>query len=172
MHKTALFLSFCALTLVTGCATAESSSSGFCEARWYSTKSENPACYDLQLQLVEAASLGDVERIEELVNNGANVNGGAYQSLSALSAAASIGHERATIFLLRFGAEINRVQGMGHTALKSSVASRHRRVAQLLLENGADVCEDHDGSALDEAIQLGDQEMVDLLIRSGAADCG
>jgi len=164
------FLGLCVLIFATSCVT-NSDLSRQCDSRWYNTKSEDPHCYDLQLQLAEAASLGDVSQIKDLIDQGANVNGGAYQSLSALSAAASNGHEGATIFLLDSGAEINRVQGMGHTALKSAVGSQNPRVVQALIDKGADVCEDTDGSALDEAMRLGDQEVVDLLVRSGAQKC-
>ena len=62
--------------------------------------------------------------------------------------------------------------GTPHTALKSAVGSQNPRVVQVLIDKGADVCEDTDGSALDDAIRLGDQEVVNLLVRSGAQDCG
>jgi len=142
-----------------------------CEARWYATPSENQRCYDLQTQFAEAAWEGDIERMKKSIENGANVNGGAYQSLSALTAAASQGHDGAVLFLIQSGASINRVEGVGNTALKSAVANGRKRTIEILLENGANICENTESSALQYAIESDSAEVIDMLIRAGAKEC-
>jgi hypothetical protein len=68
-----------------------------CEARWYGSSSEDPQCYELQKLLSVAVGADDIVGIRAALEQGANVNGGYYQSLSALTAAASRGNILATL---------------------------------------------------------------------------
>jgi ankyrin repeat protein len=142
-----------------------------CEERWYNTPSENVRCYMLQEELSAAALAGDVPRIDEVLERGANVNGGYDQSLPVLEAAASNGRTEAVKRLIEKGANVNRVRGFGQTALKSAVYFNHIDVVRILLDKGADVCEKTETSAAQFAVQLGDAEMIDLLRNAGGLNC-
>lgn len=142
-----------------------------CDARWYGTPSEDERCYDLQMKLAEAADKGDIPAMKDAMSKGANVNGGAYQSLSALTAASYQGHHDAVLFLIQSGAKVNRVQGVGSTALKSAVVNGHKKTIEILLDNGADICESTESSALQYALESGNAEIIDMLIKAGAEEC-
>lgn len=141
-----------------------------CKGR-YNTSSDDPRCYELQKQLDAAAWAGDVSGIREAIRNGADVNGGFYQSLSALTAAASQGKDDAVELLIQSGAEINNVEGIGNTALKSAVSFGHKETVKILLENGADVCEKTESTALQYAIESDNTEIIDMLVKAGAKEC-
>lgn len=161
-----------ALISMAGCSDSKSGVLQGCDAQWHNSRSDNPYCYDLQLQLAESASVGDLAVIKSLIAKGANVNGGAYQSQSALTAAASSGHHDTVHYLVETGATVNRIEGVGNTALKSAAYYGHVQSALILLKNGADLCEATETSALDEAKRSGNDEMIDLLVRWGADKCG
>ncbi|HKP67762.1 MAG TPA: ankyrin repeat domain-containing protein [Pyrinomonadaceae bacterium] len=145
----ALALNSCYQSTVTG---DSSRSDKRCQARWYDGPSEDPRCFELQRRLAAAAWAGDVPEIKRSIDEGANVNGGAYQSLSALTSASDQGKDDAVKLLLELGADVNRVEGVGNTALKSAVSFGHLSTARILLDAGADVCEKTESSALQRRV--------------------
>jgi hypothetical protein len=144
---------------------------GACEPRWYESPSEEPRCYELQGRLDAAARAGDVAEIKKAVAEGANVNGGSYQSFSALTSASLRGHNDAVKLLLELGADVNRVEGVGSTALKSAVSSGHLETAAILLNAEANVCEKTEISALEISRQSSKPDLEQLLIQRGALKC-
>ena len=142
-----------------------------CEARWYSDPTDNPACFQLQKRLSEAARDGDLASVKELIQAGANVNGTAAPYFSPLNLASASGHNEIVELLVADGADTNRVEGIGNTALKSAVYFEHEKVVGTLLAHGADVCNNREMSALDYARTTGNEKILKLLIQAGAETC-
>lgn len=142
-----------------------------CKAIWYDSPADDPRCYELQKQLFDATVAGHMHGIETAIQNGANVNGGYYQSLPLLEVAASKGNNIVIEALIDAKANINRVRAFGQTALKTAVNSGHVDTVKILLEKGVDVCEKTENTALQLAIESGHAEIVSLLIDSGAKNC-
>ncbi len=88
-----------------------------CEARWYDYRLEDPRCYDLQERLAEAASKSDIPKMREALEQGANINGGYEQSMTALWYTAFAGESNAVWFLIDNGAKVNKMTDVGNTAL-------------------------------------------------------
>ncbi|KAJ6517624.1 hypothetical protein DFH09DRAFT_1098924 [Mycena vulgaris] len=87
--------------------------------------------------LYTAASLGHLEIIRLLVENGANTNA---KGGIALIAAARNGHYEAVRLLIAHGAEVNPtgLENRGVTALHVAAAGGHDEIARFLIEHGAD----------------------------------
>ena len=92
-------------------------------------------------EMIQAAEVGDHERIASLLKLGDNVNK-AYQSVYhevALWNASRNGHSECIELLLDSGANVNAFDGTGNTCLMLSAQYGHHDCVQLLLEKGADV---------------------------------
>jgi hypothetical protein len=144
-----------------------------CDPVWFTVPEENPQCYTLQERLSAAAISGDIPKIQDAIKDGANVNGGYYQSLPVLQQAAMEGRSEAVSYLIDAGASTNFVGDFGQTALTSAVYYGHKETAKVLLRRGADICACArvDPPVLEYAIKSGDQEMVDLLVSASVMNC-
>ncbi len=126
-----------------------------------------------QLDLFEAASAGDLDRLSELLAaDPASVGLRSGDGFTALHLAAFFGSEEAARLLVNRGADVDaRGQGwMTGTPLHSAAAGRHARVVQVLLEAGADPNARQSGgwTPLHSAARNGDVASVRLLVASGA----
>jgi ankyrin repeat protein len=127
--------------------------------------------------LIEAAKLGDVQYIELLLAQGAEVN--ATYGLTALQAAMFGNHHRAAEVLLRAGADPNTVSDYCFdTTLMAAVEKNDIDFVYTLLAHGVAVNQsfpDETGAnpawvsnALPLAVQIGNKDMVELLLACGA----
>jgi ankyrin repeat protein len=125
------------------------------------------------LDIVEAAAVGDLARVRELVT----VNRELAQTYSSdgfpvVALAATFGHIEVVTLLLSHGADINAVatNGSGYTALTGAISQRKSEIALLLLANGARA--DHrygpGWSPLHHAAMDGDLEVATMLLNHGA----
>lgn len=94
--------------------------------------------------LKTAASCGDLERVQQLVEKGADVNkqfpGPDAENSTALQTAAAYGYPDVVEFLLTKGADVNATNLNGFTALHFAAAFTGRKdVVELLIQHGADV---------------------------------
>ena len=128
--------------------------------------------YD-EKELIQAAEVGDHERIASLLRLGDNVNR-AYQSVyneMALWNASLNGHRECIELLLDSGANVNAMDANGNTCLMLSAQHGHHDCVQLLLEKGANV-NLYDQVSGRNAVYLAAKgchdECVDLLIKAGA----
>ncbi|MEX1262704.1 MAG: ankyrin repeat domain-containing protein [Actinomycetota bacterium] len=124
------------------------------------------------LDLFEAASFGDVERLTELLAiDSASVDARSGDGFTALHLAAFVGQVDAVQLLVTVGAEVD-ARGTGWmtgTALHSAASARHSEVVQVLLEAGADPIARQSGgwTPLHAAARNGDLTSVTLLLVAG-----
>jgi len=120
--------------------------------------------------LFRAAERGDVDRITELVDAGANVNARLDGDGSPLIAAARAGHEEAVRLLLDRGADPNiAVAGDGNPLIMAA-SEGHTAIVELLIDRGASIDQvvPGDENALIGASGAGSLSVVQLLVSRGA----
>jgi hypothetical protein len=109
-----------------------------------------------------ASLCGLLRSVEDLINNGADINaqGGAF--INALQAAIARGYAEIVQLLLDRGADINAQGGQLGNALQATTVHGNTKIVQLLLDNGADVNAQggHFGNALQAASAIGYTEIV------------
>ncbi len=88
------------------------------------------------LHMADAIMKGDLGRVKNFIEEGANVNAQTIIGEPPLSLAAKRGHEDIVQFLIAKGADINAIGKDGQTALHEA---KNRNVAELLIANGANV---------------------------------
>ena len=125
------------------------------------------------LSVFEAAALGDVRRLGELLDADAElVSAYAPDGFTPLQLAAFFGRPEAVGLLLERGAETDAVakNPMRVTALHSAAAARATGIVRMLLDNGADTNaqQERGFTALHAAAQHGDAELAELLLSHGA----
>ena len=120
--------------------------------------------------LAIASFLGLVHVVENLLNEGAEVN--AQDSLfgNALRAASLLGHYQVVQILLEKGADVGAQVDPYDNALRVASAKGYYQVVQILLEKGADVDAqvDHYNNALQAASERGRYQVVQMLLDAGA----
>jgi ankyrin repeat protein len=131
------------------------------------------AAHGARFDLWEAAALGDVARVQEIVGAAPHrVNSVAPDGFFALGLAAFFGHADVVAWLLDHGADINQAASNPPrvTALHGAVARRNVSLAAFLLKRGANpnVQQATGLAPLHEAAANGDVELVRLLVANGA----
>ncbi len=125
------------------------------------------------LNIFEAAVIGDNDRIEKILNEKPElVNAHAPDGFQPLGLAAFFGHLDLVECLLPRGAEVNAASknDLRVMPLHSAVANKQYGIAATLLARGAEVnaVQQDDFTPLMEAAQNGQLEMVKLLLTYGA----
>jgi ankyrin repeat protein len=128
---------------------------------------------DPTLDLFEAAALGRVDRVGQLVAaDPAAVTARSADGFTALHLASFFHHPATAALLVDAGADVDTVaeNPMRVTPLHSAVAVQAHEIAALLLERGAnpDAAQVGGFTALHSAAHRGDLEMIDLLLAYGA----
>jgi len=120
--------------------------------------------------LVEAARVGKVGRVKQLLSAGANVNGHDPNDVSALMAACFGGYLNIVKLLLRKGAEVDGSKRDGSTPLMFAAREGHVEIVNLLIDHGADVnAVTYRGhTALSVALGKGHADIADFLVKAGA----
>jgi uncharacterized protein len=93
------------------------------------------------LELHEAAALGQLQRVKELVENEpSHAKSYSPDGFPVLALAAVFGHLEVAEYLFGKGADVNAAatNGTGYNALTGAVASGHTAIVSWLLSNGAD----------------------------------
>lgn len=126
-----------------------------------------------QLTIFEAAAVGKLERVRELLASGSTqVNAFATDGFTSLGLAAFFGHLNVVELLLEKGADVNLAsRNAQHVMpLHSAVAHQHLAIAKALLAHGADVnaIQADNFTPLHEAAQNGQADMLHLLLTHGA----
>ena len=124
-------------------------------------------------QLMEAARGGQTERVQELLEAGADVNAKIEGNVTALMFAASEGHADTVRTLLEAGAEVDEKHSFtGASALDYAALAGHTEAVVALLEAGVDVdAKDRGGrTALMWAKRNGHTEIIELLKKAGVKE--
>ena len=114
-----------------------------------------------------AAVRGKAHIIDFLVRHHMNVNDKSFDNIPLLMASA-VGNEEAVGSLIQCGADVNVIDNYGKMAI--FYAAKHINIVKILVEAGADLeHQDLQGKTpLLEAIDVGNTEVVDFLVKSGA----
>jgi ankyrin repeat protein len=125
------------------------------------------------LDLPEAAAMGNLARVQELVEkNHASANSFSPDAFPVVALAAFLGHRDVVEYLAAQGADINiaATNGSGYNALTGAVTGGHTAVVQWLLEHGADANYRYSGgfSPLLTAAANGRLDIAKLLLAHGA----
>lgn len=89
--------------------------------------------------LHDAAKSGDLERVQELVVDGVDVNEGNVKGETPLIVASLEGQGEVANYLLQRGAELDATSSSGLSALHAAAYGGHADIARLLIAKGAEV---------------------------------
>lgn len=90
-----------------------------------------------ETELVEAAYKGDLKKMQDLLDKGANINGRGMDDWTALTVAAREGNTEVIQFLIQHKASVNEPEGGGNTPLYWARFGKHEIAADLLIQYGA-----------------------------------
>ena len=105
---------------------------------WYRAN-VNARTYYNDTPLINASSMGHIEIVEVLLNNGADVNAKNGCGNTALIIASENGHKEVVEMLLKKGAGLDANNWSYETALMTANENGHKEVVEMLLDYGADV---------------------------------
>jgi len=123
-------------------------------------------------ELLKASKFGYIEKVKELLKEGANVNTKDWwNGYTPLHYAADKGHAEIVKLLIEHGANVNVIDWwFGWTPLHKAACNGHIEVVKLLIDNGADInAKDVNGwTPLHWAANNGHIEVVKVLLEHGA----
>ncbi|KJV53659.1 shigella flexneri OspC family protein [Orientia tsutsugamushi str. Gilliam] len=124
----------------------------------------------VQLQLLKAVLLCDLDEAEKAIVRGAKLNYTDSHGNTLLSLAISSGNEKIVDTLLKHGADVNYTDSHGNTLLSLAISSGNEKIVDTLLKHGADVnyTDYHGNAPLSLAISSGNEKIVDALLKHGA----
>jgi pectate lyase len=109
-----------------------------------------------------AAGMGDLAKVREFIEKGADVNMRYTRHETALHIAALNGYKEIVELLLAHGADVNASANYGKTAAELAMFANHREIVELLISKGADI------PPLHFALYTKDQAKAKSLIEGGA----
>ena len=126
-----------------------------------------------KLDIFEAASLGDLAQVKDLVkHNSSLANAYSPDGFTPVALAAYLGQRETVEYLIENGADVNAVAGntTGFTPLTGAVSQNHTEIAKVLVKNGANVNHSYEAgfTPLTHAASSGDTELVIFLLDHGA----
>gem|GEM_PF-2811400 len=123
------------------------------------------------IDIVDAAGMGNVEVIKKHIANGVDVNYDKGDGYTPLLMASMYGKTDAVKYLIEAGADVNLVNKDGSSAILAASQYGKLDIVKMLVAAGADVNAEYGKgytSLLREAIQYGHVDVAKFLIESGA----
>jgi hypothetical protein len=120
---------------------------------------------EIDKKLLDACEDGNLEKVKQLLERGADVNVRGKDGETALMIVSWYGKKKIAELLIKKGIDLNAKDNFGRTALMYASWYGHKEIVKLLLEAGADVnAQDKDDiTALMYAFKNGDEEIIKLL---------
>ncbi len=120
--------------------------------------------------LTDAATKGNLERVRELLDRGADVNARDQYDETALFYASTKGHVAVVRLLLKHGADLTIKAPLGFTPIIMACSEGHEHIVELLLDHGVDVNKVYKYriTALRMAVTGNHATVVKLLLERGA----
>ena len=158
-----LLLTTIAAVVLVGCGKSQQS------APTPETKPEPPTVEAPDIDIHEAARIGNIEAIKQHLAAGTDVNARDSIGETPLHYAARWGHKGIAELLIANGADVNAKNDYGYTPLHWTANNGRKEVVELLIAKGADVnAIDAAGKTpLDTAIGRKQTETVDLVRKHG-----
>jgi len=119
------------------------------------------------VELCEAASIGDTEAVERLMENGVEPMEADYDDRTALHLASCEGHLPAVQLLLEHKADVSAKDRFGWNPLDDAVRHGHKEVQAALREAGAKLSLSDMGVRMCQAAADGDGETLEVLLVNG-----
>lgn len=112
--------------------------------------------------LIDGARYGDLEDVQQAIEQGAQVDWQDEQGRTALHMASANGHTQTVIYLLKAGAEAAPANKEGNTPLHFACLNGHVQVVQELTQRGASpsALNSHSQSPVDEALGRPHQDAI------------
>jgi uncharacterized protein len=123
-------------------------------------------------ELIRGSMAGDLQKVERLLSEGANVNARFKEGFTALMLASLTNRPAIVTLFLRKGVDVNARTSHGVTALMLASGKGSIEIVKLLLESGADVNakETTGWTALTHATKNGHENTRALLLKHGAKE--
>lgn len=125
-----------------------------------------------ELDIFEAVSLGDLDRVQELLDSSESVASHSGDGFTPLHLASFFKQVEIVRLLISHGADVNAAAENASCVrpLHSAAASQSIEIVRILLENGADPnAVQHGGwTALQSASKNGNRQIIELLLQHGA----
>jgi uncharacterized protein len=127
---------------------------------------------DLAQQLSEAAFMGRLDKVKQLIEEGADVNGNAESGLTPLAGAANYGHFSVVQFLLENGAVPTITDKEGKNALEEALKAAQPKIVRLLIPrfDRGELKKRYDWSDLVLSLWTGGKDQVSELGQPEALD--
>ncbi|XP_073048455.1 potassium channel SKOR-like [Primulina eburnea] len=122
---------------------------------------------ELATRLNWAAHDGDLHRLRQLVEAGADPSKTDYDGRSPLHLASSKGYEDIIRFLIQKEVEVNVKDNLGKTPLYEAIKNGHGQVASLLVKAGAFLSVDNAGNCLCEVVASKHTDFLKRLLGNG-----
>ena len=129
-------------------------------------------CAQQKDSLPRAAQAGDLNRVQTLLDSGADLNAKDETTRTSLMYATIKNHRDVVQLLLDRGADVNMRNDLGETALTLAAQQGHPEIAQVLIRKGANVnVQDNSGLApVVHAAQSNHLATLKVLLDEGRAD--
>ena len=124
----------------------------------------------LDIQLLNASSKGDLDKVKSLLKQGVDINTVYDNGDTGLILASTNGHVDVVEFLIKSGINIEAVNQRGKTSLMLASQDGNIEIVKLLIKSGADVNakDENEETALKWASEYGTLEVLNILLKSGA----
>lgn len=134
--------------------------------RRHPTRKQRGGALENYTPLQKAVRDNDIQKVNDLLNNGANINEKTLKGMTPLSLAVLQNNDTMVDFLLQRGANINIQTNTGSTPIHLAVFYRLNNIVKLLIDRGANlyIVDSMGETALNLAININNNDAINLLL--------